>query len=249
MQYIRSLIFNIQMYLMMALMGVFFFPLALVSRRGARWTARTYCHWVRWTARWMIGLKTEIRGKVPQGEVMVAAKHQSFLDIIMIYSALPNGKFIMKRELLWTPIVGQYGLRVGCVPVARGKRGAAIKKMVADVAAGLENPGQLVIYPQGTRVAPERYLPYKVGSHVLYSEMKHPCVPAATNVGVFWPRQSVLRKPGLAVIEFLEPIEPGLPRATFMPLLEKTIEVRSVALMREAGFDDFPEETRKVVAP
>lgn len=248
MQYVRSLLFNIQMYVMLAIMGVGFFPLALASRSGARLACKTYCRWVRWTAGWMVGLKTEVRGAVPEGEVMVAAKHQSFLDIIMIYSALPAAKFIMKRELLWAPVVGQYAKRIGCIPVARGKRGAAIKKMVADVASGLSDPGQLVIYPQGTRVAPHRYLPYKVGSHVLYSELGQPCVPVAANVGVFWPRHGVLRKPGVAVIEFLEPIAPGLGRGAFMPLLEETIERRSIALMQEAGFHDFPEEYRGMLS-
>ncbi|WP_323768645.1 lysophospholipid acyltransferase family protein [Marinovum sp.] len=248
MQYARSLLFNIQMYVMLAIMGIGFFPLALASPRGAAFACKTYCRWVRWTAGWMVGLKTEVRGPVPQGEVMVAAKHQSFLDIIMIYSALPAAKFIMKRELLWSPVVGQYAARIGCVPVARGKRGAAIKKMVADVAAGMAKPGQLVIYPQGTRVAPNRYLPYKVGSHVLYAELAQPCVPAATNVGVFWPRHGVLRKPGLAVVEFLPPIPTGLARRDFLERLEDTIERRSIALMQEAGFHDFPEEYRALTS-
>ena len=248
MQYTRSLIFNVQMYVMMAIMGILFFPLALVSRKGAIWTCKTWCRWVMWTARWMVGLKCEVRGKVPEGEVMIAAKHQSFLDIIMIYQAIPAGKFIMKRELLWTPFVGQYAKRVGCVPVARGRRGAAIKKMVADVARGQEIPGQLVIYPQGTRVAPNKYLPYKVGSHVLYSELGQPCVPAATNVGVFWPRKGVLRKPGLAVVEFLDPIAPGRDRAAFLAELEEKVEHRSQELMLEAGFDDFPAETRHLTS-
>lgn len=242
MQYARSLIFVTQMYAMMAVMGVGFFPLALVSRKGAVWACKAYCRWVRWTAGWMVGLKSEIRGPVPQGEVVVAAKHQSFFDIILLYSALPSAKFIMKQELLWTPFIGQYARRIGCVPVARGKRGAAIKKMVEDVAAGATVPGQLVIYPQGTRVAPDRYLPYKVGSHVLYAQLEQPCVPAATNVGVFWPRTGILRKPGVAVVEFLDPIAPGMARGAFMKALEAVVETRSQELMRDAGFSDFPTE-------
>ena len=236
MQYARSLLFNFQMYLMLGLMGIAYFPLALASRDGAQWACKTYCRWVRWTAGWMVGLKTEVRGAVPQGEVLVAAKHQSFLDIIIIFSALPAAKFIMKRELLWAPVLGQYAARIGCVPVARGKRGAAIKKMVADVAAGMANPGQLVIYPQGTRVAPGDYRPYKIGTGILYDELDEPCYPAATNVGLFWPRKGILRKPGLAVVEFLEPIPPGMARDAFMTELEQRIEDGSKALMREAGF-------------
>ncbi|MEL7082704.1 MAG: 1-acyl-sn-glycerol-3-phosphate acyltransferase, partial [Pseudomonadota bacterium] len=170
-------------------------------------------------------------------EVLIAAKHQSFLDIMMIFNALPAGKFIMKRELLWTPIIGLYAKRLGCVPVARGKRGAAIQKMVDDVEAGRSQPGQLIIYSQGTRVAPGDYKPYKVGSAVLYQQLAQTCVPVATNVGLFWPRRGILRKPGLAVVEFLPPIEAGLDKDTFMNELETVVESRSNALMQEAGFD------------
>ena len=192
-QWMRSLIFVVSMYVGMLVLGVVFFPWAIVSPRGARMACLTFCRWVRWTLGWMVGLKTEVRGAVPSDEVVVAAKHQSFLDIILIFGAVPAGKFIMKRELLWAPILGQYALRIGCVPVDRGKRGAAIKKMAADVKAGSAQPGQLIIYPQGTRVAPGVRAAYKVGTAVLYGELGQDCVPVATNVGLFWPKRGIYR--------------------------------------------------------
>ncbi|NKX40618.1 1-acyl-sn-glycerol-3-phosphate acyltransferase, partial [Rhodobacteraceae bacterium R_SAG2] len=51
-----------------------------------------------------------------------------------------------------------------------------------------------------------------------------------------WPRKGIMRKPGVAVVEFLEPIEPGLERDIFMTTLEERVETRSDALMQEAGF-------------
>ena len=178
----------------------------------------------------------EVRGTPPTGECIIAAKHQSFLDIILIFNAVPAGKFIMKRELLFTPFLGQYALRIGCVPVNRGKRGAAIAQMKADVAKGTAEPGQLIIYPQGTRVAPGDAKPYKVGTGLLYEQLAQPCTPVATNVGVFWPKQGILRKPGLAVVEFLPPIAPGLTIPQFMATLEQQVETQSNRLMAEAGF-------------
>ncbi len=235
-QWIRSLLFVGQMYAMMALMAVYFTPWAIVDRRGAYAGVRTYCRWVRWTASWMVGLTSEVRGNVPHDEVLIASKHQSFFDIILIVSVVPRPKFIMKRSLRWAPILGWYAKRIGCVPVDRGKRAEAIRQMVADVKKGDAPPGQLIIYPQGTRVAPGAYLPYKVGSAVLYEETGQACVPAATNVGVFWPRTGIYRKPGHAVVEFLEPIPPGLDRAAFLSRLEEVVETRSNALMSEAGW-------------
>lgn len=235
-QWIRSLIFVGQMYLMMAVIGLLWAPWAMFSSKGARAGCKAYCVWVRWTARWMVGLKTEVRGTPPQGEVLVAAKHQSFLDIIMIFHHLPKGKFIMKKQILRTPIIGQYAKRIGCVPVDRGKRGAAVAKMVRDVEAGRAEAGQLIIYSQGTRIAPGVKAPYKIGSGVLYEQLGQPCVPVAVNVGVFWPRIGIYRKPGTAVVEFLDPIEPGLSVHDFMARLEGEIEPASNRLMAEAGF-------------
>lgn len=235
-QWGRSLLFLINIYGMMALMGLAFLPWALLSRRGALVACQTWCRWVRWSARWMVGLRTEVRGTPPTDEVLVVAKHQSFLDIILIFGSVPAGKFIMKRELMYAPVIGQYALRIGCVPVDRGKRSQAIGRMVEDVAKGRQAPGQLIIYPQGTRISPGVKAPYKVGSGVLYRELQQDCVPVATNVGVFWPRKGIGRKPGLAVVEFLPRIEAGLDRDSFMARLEHEIETASDALLHEAGF-------------
>lgn len=236
-RWVLSLVFVVQMYLAMAVLAIVFAPWALFSRRGAYCAMHSYCRWVIFTARVLCGLKCEVRGTPPTTEALIAAKHQSFLDIILIFHAVPAGKFIMKRELLFAPFLGQYALRIGCVPVNRGKRGAAIARMKADVARGTAEPGQLIIYPQGTRVAPGTKKPYKVGTGLLYEQLAQPCYPVATNVGVFWPKRGILRKPGLAVVEFLPPITPGLPVTAFMARLESDVETHSNRLMAEAGFN------------
>jgi 1-acyl-sn-glycerol-3-phosphate acyltransferase len=233
-RWILSLVFIIQIYVVMALLAVVFTLPALVHRPMALRAIHSWCHWVRWSLRVMLGLRTEIRGAVPRTEVLIAAKHQSFLDIIMIASVCPQPKFIMKAELRWAPILGWYAMRIGCVPVNRGKRGAAIQKMKADVAAGAAQPGQLVIYPQGTRVAPGVRMPYRVGTGVLYEQLGQPCVPAATNVGHFWPKRGILRHPGTAVVEFLPAIPPGLPVADFMQQIETAVETASDRLSAAA---------------
>ncbi|MES0863916.1 lysophospholipid acyltransferase family protein [Ruegeria sp. SCPT10] len=236
-QWIRSLVFMFVIYLWMLILGIVFLPYAVFAKRGALQACKTYARSTLWLARWMVGIRSEVRGTPPTGEVVIGAKHQSFLDIIMIFNAIPHGKFIMKRELLWTPIIGMYARRLGCIPVNRGKKGAAVAKMVKDVAKEFTEPGQLVIYPQGTRVAPGAKKPYKVGTAVLYEGLGFPCVPVATNAGVFWPRTGLMRKPGLAIVDFLEPIEPGVEREEFLERLENVIETRSDALMQEVGFD------------
>ncbi len=235
-QWLLSLIFIVQMYLAMLVLGVVFLIPAALDRRYAHTACRSFCRWVRFSLRGLCGLKTEVRGVAPEAEVLVAAKHQSFLDIILIFGAVPRGKFIMKKELMWAPILGWYAMRIGCVPVDRGKRGVAITRMMKDVRSGASLPGQLIIYPQGTRIAPGVKAPYKVGTALLYGQLAEECVPVAANVGLYWPKRGILRKPGLAVVEFLPAIPPGLGNGEFMARLEAEVEAASDRLMAEAGF-------------
>ena len=121
-------------------------------------------------------------------------------------------------------------------PGARGNKGSAILELVKHLEAA-NHVGQTTIFPQGTRVLPGAKEKYKVGAGVIYTRMEKECVPVATNVGVFWARRSPIRKPGTAVLEFLEPIAPGLELKEFMAKLENVIETNSDRLMVEAGYE------------
>ncbi len=235
-QWLRSLIFVVLLYLALFLLAVGFAIPALIWKRSSFIWMKLFCQWARFSAKHIVGLHTEVRGIVPKGAVLVASKHQSWLDSIALLSVLDAPRFIMKKELTWIPILGWHGLNNGFIPVDRGKRGQAIAKLMADVKSGQATEGQLIIYPQGTRVAPGVKMPYKLGTAALYSQLDQDCVPVATNVGVFWPRRGLYRKPGTAVIEFLPAIKPGLPNADFMAELEKRVEDGSNRLMAEAGF-------------
>ena len=241
-QWVRSLIFIAQMYIALPVIGFGLIPLALINRKYSYEIIRLYCNWVRWTASWMVGLRSEIRGEVPREACIIASKHQSFFDILLISSAVPRIKFIMKKELKWAPVINLYAYWTRTIPVDRGKKGTAIKQMVAAVKAGADEPSQLIIFPQGTRAPIGVRRPYKIGTGVLYKETGLKVVPAATNVGAFWPRHGIMRKPGLAVLEFLPPIEPGLEMDEFMARMEAEIEAASDKLAIEAGITPEPRD-------
>ena len=234
---LRSLVFQVWMYGLMAILGVLFSPLAIWSRGGAYFAISVYLRLVFWGLRVFCGLTAETRGPIPEGEALIAAKHQSFLDVLILVRDLPAAKFVMKRSLVWAPILGLYALRIGASPVTRGKGRASVEEMAREVAARKAKPGQLVIYPQGTRVAPGAAAPYKPGAHVLYASQGLECVPAAVNTGRFWPRKGVLRRPGVAVVEFLPPLPPGLDCDAFLQALAASIEPASDHPVGEA-FDD-----------
>ncbi|MEM9269125.1 MAG: lysophospholipid acyltransferase family protein [Pseudomonadota bacterium] len=236
---LRSILFDFLLYLSMVVMGIVLAPAAIWSRDGAYWAMKLYCTWIFFLLRVLVGLRIDVRGTIPQEPVLVASKHQSFLDIMIHMHSLPRARFIMKDQLKWAPIIGVYGMRIGSTPVSRGKKGKAISAMLA-AESGRGAEGQLVIYPQGTRTLPGQHLPYNIGAGALYTRMEQTCVPAATNVGVFWARRSWLRKPGLAVVEYLEPIAPGMGVEPFLAELETRIETASDALMAEAGYEKTP---------
>lgn len=235
-QWLRSFLFAAQMYVMLPLMAIFFVPFVIFNRRLVYVYVKTYARYCRWSLAWMVGLKTEVRGEIPTDECLIASKHQSFLDVILIISVAWQPRVIIKRELHYLPVFRFFGSRMGNVPVNRGTRGKAIAKMKSDVASGKNLPGQLMIYPQGTRTAPGAKAPYKIGTGLLYEQTGMDCVPAATNVGVFWPKRGVYRKQGTAVLEFLPRIPAGKPRGEFMAEMEQVIEAASDKLLLETGF-------------
>ena len=87
-------------------------------------------------------------------------------------------------------------------------------------------PEPIIIFPQGTRVAPGAEAPYLPGIAALYRQLGIPVVPVALNSGVFWPRHSIRRKPGTIVLEYLPIIEPGLNRREFMARSERRHRTR-----------------------
>lgn len=219
---------------MMLVVGTIGLPLAIWSRAGAYWVIDKYLDLIFWSLRVMCGLTYEIRGTPPTGDAMVASKHQCFLDVLILVKSLPQPKFIFKRSLIYAPILGIYALRTGATTVSRGKGAESFRDMMARIAANKSSPGQFVIYPQGTRILPGVKAPYKEGVFAIYRTYGAPCTPAAVNTGLFWPRTGLIRRPGVAVVEFLEPIEPGRDRSAFMGDLEQEIEAASDRLTCEA---------------
>ncbi|MEM9726915.1 MAG: lysophospholipid acyltransferase family protein [Pseudomonadota bacterium] len=232
-QILASLLFDAWFYLSMAVMGVVLAPLALASRDGAYWSVKMFCRQALWVLRLLCGVRIEIRGEMPVGGALIAAKHQSFLDVLILVMSLPRATFVMKRSLIYTPFVGFYAWRLGAAPIDRGSGSAAVRAMRKRLSELGEENRQVIIYPQGTRLPPGAVAPYRPGVALLYAGTAHGCAPVATNTGLFWGRRSIVKRPGVAVVSFLEPIAPGLKRPAFMELLEQRIETASDQLMRE----------------
>ena len=98
---------------------------------------------------------------------------------------------MLKRELLFIPIVGWAMARAGNIAVARGDGAAALRGLVRQAKAAIAEGRSIVIFPEGTRVAPGDQRPYQVGTAALYRQLGVPVVPMALNSGLFWGRRQV----------------------------------------------------------
>ncbi len=231
----RSVVFIVVMYALLLGMGLVALPSAIFSRRAALGWCKRFCRWTLWLLRVMCGTRYEIRGPVPDRPCIVAAKHQSFLDVILLTVSLPQPRFVMKRELLWVPVLGYFARRIGCVAIDRKAGGEAVRGMVAGIRELAHEGGQVIIFPQGTRVAPGLRVPYRGGVIRLYAAFGLPIALAAVNTGWFWPRTGTRRTPGTAVVDYLGTVPPGEPTEGLLARIEREIEAGSDRLAREAA--------------
>jgi 1-acyl-sn-glycerol-3-phosphate acyltransferase len=219
------------MYVLMASIGIIGIPYALLSRKNTYNVIRLYCHSVFFVLKYVAGIKVEFRGKIPTEPCLICSKHQSFLDVMMLASVLPNYRFIMKSQLTYLPVVGFYARQTGTVAVNRAKKVGTVNRMITSLNEEVDR--QTIVYPQGTRVLPNEQRPYKVGAGLIYSNLKLKCYLVATNTGMFWARRSLYRYSGTAVIEFIDVLDEGLEVDQFMAITEQKIEEASTRLMDE----------------
>ncbi len=236
MQVLRSIVFFFWVYGLMAVIGLGFAIPTALSRNWAYKAIHIYTSLVIWGAEKMVGITLEIRGDIPDGDVVVASKHQSFFDVIIHAHNLERFTFVMKQELRWAPVLGFYAMRIGVAKVNRGKGAKAVEQMMSGIESN-DDASQLVIYPQGTRVPPGTHKPYKIGAGVIAQRTGKPVILAATNVGLFWPKRGIMKYPGHAVVEYMEEAPKGLSPEKFMAHLEKRIEAQTNKLHKEAGFE------------
>lgn len=234
---LRSILFTLWTWGLGLVMGIACLPLLLGPRKAALAAVRTWARLVLWALERLVGCAVEIRGleRLPEGGVLIAAKHQGMLDIIPPLKFLGDPSLVMKKELLRVPIFGWFSRKIGMIVVDREAAAKALRAMVEDAEAALSNRRQILIFPEGTRKEPGAPPDYKPGIAGLYRELAVPCFPLATNSGLFWPARGLWRFPGRAVFEILPPIEAGLKRAQFMKLLEERIEGATERLLEEGA--------------
>jgi 1-acyl-sn-glycerol-3-phosphate acyltransferase len=236
MMLLRSLLFNLCFYALMIVLMILGVPALIAGRRSIESYAR---FWVRLSLTLLdriCHLRVEFRGlqHLREGAAIVAAKHQSFLDVLALILHVRGFTFVYKRELGFIPLFGLYLRRSEQIAIDRAKRSAALPRVIAAAQRIFAEDRRLLIFPEGTRRPVGAPPVYKAGVARIAGETGVVCVPVALNSGLFWRRRGFLRRPGTAVIEFLAPIEPQLDKESFMRLLETRIEDATQRLVAEA---------------
>lgn len=235
MRWLRALLFNTAFFAITGVLGLIGLPVLLAPRCWVMGYGRLWARAVLGLLRGIVGLDGGVLGRehLPRGAAIIAMKHQSAWDTLILPIALDDFAVVLKRELLWLPLYGWFAARACAIAINRQGGAGALRQMVKAAEAVAAEGRPIVIFPQGTRVAPGRRHAYQPGVAALYLALGVPVVPAAVNSGSFWGRRSFLKRPGRITLRFLEPIPPGLPRAQFMRELESRIETATEALEGE----------------
>jgi 1-acyl-sn-glycerol-3-phosphate acyltransferase len=224
----RSLAFNALFYANLLLHMIVALPTLVLPHPVLRAFIRSYARSSLWLLRVVCGTHVSWRGteNIPRGSCIVACKHQSAWETFALYAVLNDPTYILKRELMWIPLFGWHMWKAGLIPVDRSAGMAALSRMTARAQQAIAGPRprQLVIFPEGTRRPPGAPPDYKTGFAQIYSACGVQCLPVALNSGLFWPRRTFMRYPGTLVVEFLDPIPPGLKRDEFLNRVERVIE-------------------------
>jgi 1-acyl-sn-glycerol-3-phosphate acyltransferase len=231
--FLRSLLFNVLFYLVLAFWVIVGIPTFLMPRWGIVTIAQCWARSSIWLMRLICNIKVEYRGteKIPKGPLIVASKHQSMWETFALLQFFPEPLFILKRELKWIPFFGWYLTKADMIGIDRSAGGRSLLQMARRAGAEVRRGRQLIIFPEGTRTAVDAPPHYKTGVAQIYVDSGVPCLPVALNSGLFWPRRTFMRYPGTLVAEFLDPLPPGLSRREFITRVSTVIEAATSRLV------------------
>ncbi len=242
----RHVFFNLSFYLMTLVLALVTVPVSLVA--GDSTVRGLFALWARgtvWLTRHVLGAKIELRGleHIEERPALLVSKHQSELDVALMGVVFPDYGAIAMRELDDYPLVGGIVRKLGHIKVAvEGERRNQLPEVLAGARRVYAEGRPILIYPEGTLMRPGSKSRYRGGVWHIYDELKIPATPVALSLGLAWPRREWKKFPTPCAMEFLEPIQPGLPKQEFMALLEERIETATNALVREQASPDLLEE-------
>lgn len=212
MMLLRAFLFTIVFYIgsipvvSAAAFGALFGQEAVIAG-SRRWAQYHY-----WCVRWILGIRVVVEGEFPKGACIIAMKHESMLEAIEILRLIDRPATVFKAELIRIPLWGWVARRHGVIPISREAGSAALRMMLKAARDAAKADRPIVIFPEGTRVAPGERPALRPGIAGLYKTLGLSVYPVALNTGRLWPKGKFLRYPGVVTMRVGDPIPAGLSR-------------------------------------
>jgi 1-acyl-sn-glycerol-3-phosphate acyltransferase len=234
--FLRSLVYQVLFYLLLVFWMLVAIPTFVMPRRAIINIAGLWARSSIWLLGVVCNVRVDYRGleKIPKGPLIVASKHQSMWETFALLQFFEQPLFILKRELTWIPLFGWYLVKCGMIAIDRAAGGRSLLAMARRAGEAVRRGRQLIIFPEGTRRPVDAKPDYKTGIAQIYVDCGVSCLPVALNSGLFWPRRTFMRYPGTLVVEFLDPLPPGLSRREFITRVSTVIEDATRPLVETA---------------
>ncbi len=240
----RSVAYNVAFSLVTLAMGLACLPLlalnhpALKSRIPHKWTGIALMLQEK-----ILKLDYHVvrHGEVRQGQTIYAVKHQSAWETIALWHILDRPVFVLKKELLNIPVFGWYLAKADNIVIDRDSGQKAVGQIIEQAMHYLMQGRNIVIFPEGTRTEAGKKVRYKQGIANVYEALDPVIVPVALNSGVYWPRNSFIRKSGTVDVEIMHPVESGKSKQEFMQELQTVIETATAKLVESPKYPPEPD--------
>jgi len=230
---LRSAVYLTCFYLWTLPTCIVYLPLLILPRKVMVPFARIWAAGVLLLMRVIVGITWKVEGleNLPPRPFILASKHQSAFETFAIPVLIADPAFVLKRELTWIPFFGWYLAKTGVIAIDRSAGVKALKSMTKGAEQARDDGRAIVIYPEGTRIAPGAKGEYHTGIAMLYGALGVPVVPMALNSGLCWSKRAFTKHAGQITFRILPPIAPGLNRKVFMAQLESAIETATGELI------------------
>lgn len=242
---IRSIAFYGLVSVWTLVLGVGYIVYFALPRRFLQNCGALYCRGLLLILRLTVGLTHEVRGRenLPPPPYILACKHQSAWETLALPALIDRPAIVLKRSLYKLPVFGWYLRAAGMIGIERKAGAKALRMMIAEAKAAAVDRRPILIFPEGTRTPPGQSRRFHIGVTALYDSLHIPVVPVALNSGVYWPRDSLTKRPGRIVLQILPALPADLSRAELTDRLHTAINSQSDRLLAEAQGWQPPEES------
>ena len=237
---LRSLLYTTLLFLVTLVFGVIvlgsaLLPLTIEQRYVI---PRTWGRFLTWLAGAICGLRYVVEGQqnLPDKPFISLWKHSSAWETMAQMFVVPTASWLLKREVIWIPVIGWAVSTYKPIAINRSAGHSAVNQVVRQGRERLAAGMGVIVYPEGTRVAPGQTRKYGISGALLATETGTLVVPIAHNAGHFWRRRSILKKPGLIRVVIGPPIDPrGLTAREVNERAQQWIEAKIAEIIAQPG--------------